>query len=537
MERERGWHLLGQMVWEQRIPMAGSLFFTVLATAAELLPYWIIFQAIEILLSTSQQITQQLYALLSWLMLALLAKYTLYAVAYFLSHQAAYNILTDTRHKLVAKLAHAPLEWLQQRTTGKLKHTVLQDVENIENFIAHHTVEVLSAAVNPVLVTLFLFWINWQLALAALLISPIAVLSSTLFMHGLTQEYLEYNESSAKLDSTMVEYLRNMPIMKLFRQDSTSFQVMRQRLQNYYGIIAKFTQKTVPGWSLFSSLVGASVLVILPTGIFLYEQGTITIPQVIMAVILGSGMLKPLLKISRFFMEINEVLASVRQIAPILALSTDKRGSESELATNYGGNSLAGIINIVTRQPTDETEGRVSLSYDDLTRRKLTGSFSTPINETLFFGSAVSIHKADGYIDNIFNSEDFGQRDDISARTKLRWLPNDKLDATLTLDYENFSGDSYAMGPYDAIINNPQQIDHDFSGKDIRDTLGVAATVNWRGNNIDVTSISSVRDWESVNSADQDGGSMQGLTSHTVSQEEHSQLSQELRFTPKNPSG
>jgi sulfate-transporting ATPase/ATP-binding cassette subfamily B protein len=334
MKNGGGWHLLGQMLWGQRIRMAGVLFFTVLAAAAELLPYWLIFQAIEILLSAPDQITQQFYALLNWLILALLAKYILYAVAYFLSHQAAFSILTDTRHKLVAKLAHAPLEWLQQRTSGKLKHTMLQDVDNIENFIAHHTVEVLSAAVGPVLVAFFLFWVNWQLALAALLIAPMAVLSSTLFMRGLTEEYLEYNESSAKLDSTMIEYLRNMPIMKLFRQDSTSFQVMRQRLQNYYGIVAKFTQKTVPGWSLFSSLVGASVLVILPTGIFLYEQGTVTVAQVIMAVILGSGMLKPLLKISRFFMEINEVLASVRQIEPILALSTDKRVSECELASN-----------------------------------------------------------------------------------------------------------------------------------------------------------------------------------------------------------
>jgi ATP-binding cassette subfamily B protein IrtA len=331
MKNDRSWRLLGQMLWGQRIRMAGSLFFTVFAAAAELFPYWIVFQAIEILLGTPEQITQQLYALLNWLMFALLAKYILYAIAYFLSHQAAYNILTDTRHQLVAKLAHAPLEWLQLRTSGKLKHTMLQDVENIENFIAHHTVEVLSAAVSPVLVTLFLFWVNWQLALAALLIAPIAVMSSTLFMRGLSEEYLEYNESSAKLDSTMIEYLRNMPIMKLFRQDSTSFQVMRLRLQNYYEIVTKFTEKTVPGWSLFSSLVGASVLVILPTGIFLYEQGIVTVPQVIMAVILGSGMLKPLLKISRFFMEINEVLASVRQIDPILALSADKRSSACEL--------------------------------------------------------------------------------------------------------------------------------------------------------------------------------------------------------------
>jgi iron complex outermembrane receptor protein len=202
--------------------------------------------------------------------------------------------------------------------------------------------------------------------------------------------------------------------------------------------------------------------------------------------------------------------------------------------TLYGGNSLAGIINIVTRQPSEETEGRISLSYDDLTRRKLAGAFSTPINETLFFNSAVSIHKADGYIKNLYNNKDFGQRDDISARTKLRWVPNEKFDTTLTLDYENFSGDSYAMGPYDNIIKEPQQIDHDYIGKDIRDTLGLAVTVNWHGDSVNFTSITSRREWESDNSADQDGGSMPGFSYNSDSKEDQTQVTQELRWSPKN---
>ena len=84
-------------------------------------------------------------------------------------------------------------------------------MDNIENFIGHHTVEVLAAAIGPIVVTLFLFWIDWHLALAALVIAPLAVLSSTLFMRGLSDEYIEYNGSAVKLDATTIEYLRNQP--------------------------------------------------------------------------------------------------------------------------------------------------------------------------------------------------------------------------------------------------------------------------------------------------------------------------------------
>lgn len=202
--------------------------------------------------------------------------------------------------------------------------------------------------------------------------------------------------------------------------------------------------------------------------------------------------------------------------------------------TLYGGNSLAGVISIVTRPPSDITEGRASLTLDDLSRRKLTGSFSTPLHDSLYFKTSVSIRNDDGYINNIFDDTDFGQRDDISARTKLRWLPNDDLEASLTVDYEKFRGDSYAMGLYDAVIANPQQIDHDFIGKDDRDTLGAGLTLNWQGESVDFTSITSLRNWDNFNSADQDAGSVPGYIYHSSSDETHKQLSQELRWTNKS---
>ncbi|MFT6778999.1 MAG: ATP-binding cassette subfamily B protein IrtA [Paraglaciecola sp.] len=325
MTSDLGWRMLGKMLRQQKERMLGSFVFTVLGAITELIPFGILYLAIDMILNNVSVIETEFPILAGWMILSLFIKALFYAIAYYLSHEAAFNILTETRRQLVAKLANAPLEWLQQNPAGKIKHTILQDVENIENFIAHHTVEVLASAVGPIVVTIFLFWIDWRLAMAALLIAPIAVLSSTLFMSGLSEEYLQYNESEAKLDSTTVEYLRNMPVMKLFQQDSERFLVMRNRVENYYSLINKLTRRTIPGWALFNSLLGASVLTILPVGIYLYEIGEVSSSTVILVILLGAGMLKPLLKISRFFMEINEVLAGMRKIAPIMQISEDNR--------------------------------------------------------------------------------------------------------------------------------------------------------------------------------------------------------------------
>lgn len=202
--------------------------------------------------------------------------------------------------------------------------------------------------------------------------------------------------------------------------------------------------------------------------------------------------------------------------------------------TLYGGNSLAGLINIVTRQPSDITEGQFSLTQDDLSRRKVKASFNTPLQDNLYFGIAVSHLNADGYIDNIYNGQDFGERSDTSARAKLRWLPSDNFEAIFILDYEKFRGDSYAMSNYDAIIAEPQQVDHNFLGKDNRDSLGAALTLKWTDGALDYTSVTSWQDWKNENSADQDATSIEGFVYNSFSDENHNQLAQEFRVSPTN---
>lgn len=318
---DSGWKILVQMMMQQQARLLLALMMTTIAAACELLPYWVVFQALDALLqATNTELSSRLLTLATWMALAILCKAVFYAVAYLLSHQAAYAILMNTRQTLVNRLAWAPLDWLQQRSSGDLKQSILQDVENIETVVSHHTIEVFAAILTPLMVTTYLFWVDWRLALAALITVPLAILASALFMRGSSDQYDEYSRVSAAIEGAMVEYLRNMPVMKVFRQDANTFQSMRQRLENYYDVVGDITKRTVPGWALFSSLLGANIFFILPVGAWLYTGGMVSLSQVLLFVILGSGMLKPLLKVSRFFMEINEVLAGIRRLVPILEL-------------------------------------------------------------------------------------------------------------------------------------------------------------------------------------------------------------------------
>lgn len=199
--------------------------------------------------------------------------------------------------------------------------------------------------------------------------------------------------------------------------------------------------------------------------------------------------------------------------------------------TLYGGNSLAGIIHIATKNIDDEFNGHINFSADDLERRKLAFNASGALIENEFY-LGISASKTDdqGYLTNIFNDENYGASNRDSARIKTQWFASDNFTATLVFDYEKLRGDSYALGNAVEIKKNPLLINHDFYGVDNKDSHGLSLTLNWQTENFDIASITGWRDWSGNNTADQDTAADPLYRYHSNSNEDYSQLSQELRI-------
>ncbi|CAB3753020.1 MULTISPECIES: ABC transporter ATP-binding protein [Burkholderia] len=258
--------------------------------------------------------------LLGGFALALLGKYLLHSFAYYLSHRAAYRVLMDTRQRLARQLAIAPLVWLQRHESGALGKLLMQDVGRIEQFIAHHLVEVTAATVAPALVFVVLLAIDWRLAAAAVATLPLAILFQAIAMRGFGPLMADYQRAVADLNGASVEYLRGMRVMKTYRQDAHSFARMREGLGRYHDLVRRVTRRTVPGWSVFMVLLNANLVLLLPLGLWLAARGEIGIAGLLLALVLGSGMLRPLFKLMRVQHEMREILACVARMQPLLAL-------------------------------------------------------------------------------------------------------------------------------------------------------------------------------------------------------------------------
>lgn len=145
--------------------------------------------------------------------------------------------------------------------------------------------------------------------------------------------------------------------------------------------------------------------------------------------------------------------------------------------TRFGANALAGMINIVTKAPTDEFEGNVKLSAGNYNSYTAGIALSGPASDTVNYRFALEQHNSDGFIDNDFlNTSDTNDRDELSVRGKLDIAASEDLTIKLNLMHFDFDNG------YDTFsLDNNRHTLSDNPGVDAQETTAVSAIFDYQG--------------------------------------------------------
>ncbi|MDR3175024.1 MAG: ABC transporter ATP-binding protein/permease [Desulfovibrio sp.] len=252
--------------------------------------------------------------------LAACGRYVLLFASLMASHVAAFDILYHLRSTLCAHLGTLPMGWFTARQTGAVKKILSEDVEELEQFIAHHIPDIVTGAAQPLIIVAFLFALDWRLALAALLPLPLAfVLQWRAFGSGKGAEYrAEYHNALEDMNGSIVEYIRGMPVVKIFNQTVESFTRMKAAALAYKYFIEKITLAMAPPWAMFVVVTSSGLLFILPFGLWLYFGGDISLPVLFLFLLLGSAYMAPVFKLAMMGGQLRHLLEGLKRVEAVL---------------------------------------------------------------------------------------------------------------------------------------------------------------------------------------------------------------------------
>ena len=146
--------------------------------------------------------------------------------------------------------------------------------------------------------------------------------------------------------------------------------------------------------------------------------------------------------------------------------------------TLFGANALAGLINLKSKNPTEVSEGNVSVTLGNHNSRTLSGALGGSLSSAANYRLAIQNHTSDGYISNEFLSrDDTDNIDEITMRSVIDWRIKDDVQAKLTLFHVDIDNG------YDAFsLDNTRTTLSDNPGHDRQKSSAFALETTWQNN-------------------------------------------------------
>ncbi len=288
--------LVRSFVAESRGRIVASAALAVVVVVLQLVPYYLVYQAVRQLLDgTITGGTVALYAGVA--ALAVIGQFTVLGFSSALSHRAAFDILFRLRLAMAARLARLPLGALGGSRSGEIKKVLLDETERLEHVIGHAIPETVSSAAVWLGVTVWLFVVDWRMALASIAIVPIAFACMGRAVAKGAKRIDAYQAAGSRMNGSIVEYLVGMPVVKVFNRSGEAFAETRDAVDDHTRLETAWARDYIPFGGAFYSLILSSIVVILPVGVILFQLGEIDLVTLLFFVILGGHYAQPLVRL------------------------------------------------------------------------------------------------------------------------------------------------------------------------------------------------------------------------------------------------
>lgn len=256
-------------------------------------------------------------------------------ISTLISHNLAFRIIEDERKKLVRKINRLSMGEIEKRSSGEWTQFMVETLNKIEQPIAHVIPEVIANLIIPIALVVIVFIIDWRIGIANLITLPLGVLFSILMMGGYEEKSRNYQEAAKNMNTTAVEYIRGIQVIKAFNKSASSYGKFvdavnsnRDSMLNWYLSVCFYMTAAM-------EVLPSTLLFVLPTSLYLYMNGSIEVGNLIMCVLLSYACYKPLIKAMSHMDTMANVRVVIDEIKNVMELPELERGNGEEKIRSY----------------------------------------------------------------------------------------------------------------------------------------------------------------------------------------------------------
>lgn len=318
-------------LWELGEAQHGSLIRAILSAVVGVLcgmaPYFAAAQIILGLLSGNQEFSFYLV----WCAVALagfLLRANLYSLALSISHKATFSILKSIREKILEKLPKMPLGTILDTSSGQMKQVIVDQVESMERPLAHLLPEMTANVLGPVCILIYLFVLDWRMALLSLVSIPVGMAFMMAVMANYGKQYEGSVKTTQAMNSAIVEYIGGIEVIKAFNQGKNSYEKFSSRVRANAAYYYNWMKKCQFGMALAYAIAPTTLITVLPVGWIFYTDGSLSAEVFLTTIILSMSIVGPLIAAMGFVDNLAKVGTIVGSVDEILLKPEQDHGTQ-----------------------------------------------------------------------------------------------------------------------------------------------------------------------------------------------------------------
>ena len=303
----------------------------VLATGSvifKVIPYFMIADVVKMFLDGNREFKAYLVKAV-WIALSFILAELLHSLSTALSHKATFTVLANIRKTCCEKLVRVPLGYVKDTSSGTFKNILVERIDSIETTLAHIVPEFTSNLLAPVIILIYFFLTDWRLALWSLVPVVVGFLSYFGMMLDYKPSFERTVQTTKDLNDAAVEYIDGIEVIKAFGKTESSYDKFTRAAMAYADSFISWMKRCSIFHALMMVVTPYTLLTVLPFGAHYVENGTLTIPDFIMCIILSLGIVGPLITVGSYTDDLGKIGVIVGEVVEILEQPELKRPAKS----------------------------------------------------------------------------------------------------------------------------------------------------------------------------------------------------------------
>jgi ATP-binding cassette subfamily B protein IrtA len=251
--------------------LPGALALSAISSLMGMLPFIFIWLIVRELFKSQAESSQELINTYAWCAMGTaIGGVLVYFLALTLSHLAAFRVETNMRRQAMQKIVKLPFGFFDGNTSGRIRKIIDDNASVTHTFLAHQMPDLAGSILMPIASLVLIFVFDWRLGLACL-IPIIAAMMIMSFMMGKRGRHFmkTYMDALEDMNTEAVEYVRGIPVVKVFQQTVFSFKNFHNSITRYKDMVSQYTMMWEKPMSAFTVIIQGFVYILVPVALLL----------------------------------------------------------------------------------------------------------------------------------------------------------------------------------------------------------------------------------------------------------------------------